>query len=341
MGMKRVIKRGIALLTVAGMILMDGVKVSADVLITDDCAIIEGPEISGEQSVEIKDVSAGDIILSDGGIIDEEISVNDTFTGETDQVILISDNEIAADREDKKDYLCVSENKIGEDISISEEGIAEDMTLSENNINEDVSISENNINENLSISENSVNDISNDKAAGPDALSNSYKVTFNIGERTGIAVPDPITVVFGDVYGELPNPGSTAELAFVGWYLEEECTNKVTKDTIVKTSEDHTLYAGWFSNSKIDSPLISTENNKKELMEGDIISLSCSLPGAEIYYTTDGSIPDEKSDKYTEPVKAFIADKREVYDFTIKAVAVKEGYINSEVAEALFRITPE
>ena len=57
------------------------------------------------------------------------------------------------------------------------------------------------------------------------------------------------------------------------------------------------------------------------------VSLKSTVAGASIFYTTDGSEPTEKSTLYTEP---FNIDREGV---TVKAVAIAEGYLLSEVAE--------
>lgn len=59
---------------------------------------------------------------------------------------------------------------------------------------------------------------------------------------------------------------------------------------------------------------------------GDKLSISCSTPGAKIYYTTDGSNPTEKSILYTG---AFTAKKGTTY----KACAFAKGYDPSTVAK--------
>lgn len=47
----------------------------------------------------------------------------------------------------------------------------------------------------------------------------------------------------GDKYGTLPEPYSSGK-TFEGWYLDDEVT-KITSDSIVTVSDDHTLYARW------------------------------------------------------------------------------------------------
>lgn len=60
----------------------------------------------------------------------------------------------------------------------------------------------------------------------------------------GTPTPDPITVYYGQPYGELPEISEDG-YTFGGWYLDQACTvgNEVDEETIVVTMADHTLYA--------------------------------------------------------------------------------------------------
>ena len=55
------------------------------------------------------------------------------------------------------------------------------------------------------------------------------------------------------------------------------------------------------------------------------VSIACATDGASIYYTTDGTTPTNTSDAYSE---SFIVGG----GTTIKAIAMKEGMVSSEVA---------
>ena len=63
--------------------------------------------------------------------------------------------------------------------------------------------------------------------------------------------------------------------------------------------------------------------------ESQEVSITCSTADATIYYTLDGSDPDTASMVYTEP---FVLAE----NATVKAIAMKEGYEDSEIAEAEF-----
>ena len=63
-----------------------------------------------------------------------------------------------------------------------------------------------------------------------------------------------------------------------------------------------------------------------------LVELSCSTTGADIYYTTDGSDPDESSTLYSESIEIFS-------DTTIKAKAYKAGYDPSDIVTLTYTVT--
>ena len=62
------------------------------------------------------------------------------------------------------------------------------------------------------------------------------------------------------------------------------------------------------------------------------VSLSCATSGATIHYTTDGTTPTASSKTYSEEISVTTNGT------TIKAIAVKEGLTDSEVASATYTI---
>ena len=84
------------------------------------------------------------------------------------------------------------------------------------------------------------------------------------------------------------------------------------------------------SKSKIiptPTPTINVERGKLNAT----ISFSDAIPGAEYYYTTDGSIPTIESEKFTEPFEI-------TWDCTVSVVALAEGYTLSEVASVYVKM---
>ena len=65
--------------------------------------------------------------------------------------------------------------------------------------------------------------------------------------------------------------------------------------------------------------------------EEQTVAIACTTADATIYYTLDGTDPDENSEIYSEPIA--VAES-----MTIKAIAMKEGYENSNIATAEYTI---
>lgn len=83
----------------------------------------------------------------------------------------------------------------------------------------------------------------------------------------------------------------------------------------------------------VATPVISP--NGGEVESGTAISISCTTDGAAIYYTLDGTTPSaSNSTKYTAPF-ALTANA------TVSAIAILDGFNDSEVATATFTIKEE
>ena len=67
--------------------------------------------------------------------------------------------------------------------------------------------------------------------------------------------------------------------------------------------------------------------------EAQEVTIACTTADATIYYTLDGSDPDENSSVYSEPIVVPYSAT-----MTIKAIAMKEGYENSNIATAEYTI---
>lgn len=71
------------------------------------------------------------------------------------------------------------------------------------------------------------------------------KVSFDVNGGTSLSESQSTKdVVYKKAYGTLPTPTRTG-YDFEGWYTEVACTNKITKDSIVRIKGNHTLYANW------------------------------------------------------------------------------------------------
>ena len=60
----------------------------------------------------------------------------------------------------------------------------------------------------------------------------------------GVLAEDEVTIIFGDAYGELPEPTREGYI-FDGWFTKADGGELVEKNTEVGTKTAHTLYAHW------------------------------------------------------------------------------------------------
>lgn len=73
-----------------------------------------------------------------------------------------------------------------------------------------------------------------------------YKVTYDA--NGGVVNNGTKTVTYTEKYGELERP-TRKGYAFAGWYTLPEGGTLVTKDTVVNSTSDHTIYAHWNVNN--------------------------------------------------------------------------------------------
>lgn len=83
--------------------------------------------------------------------------------------------------------------------------------------------------------------------------------------------------------------------------------------------------------SRAPAPVIKPDAG--QISPAEVVSLSSSLAGSTIYYTTDGSLPTAKSTPYSAP---FGLPKG---TWTVKAITTKAGLPDSAVSEKTFTVT--
>lgn len=93
------------------------------------------------------------------------------------------------------------------------------------------------------------------------------------------------------------------------------------QDTCTVTVRDTTIQAV--------VPIFSVPSGT--IIQGNKVSLSTETAGAQIYYTLDGSDPDETAQLYQNPL---VINE----NVTIKAIAIKAGLQNSPIATANYRV---
>ncbi len=102
----------------------------------------------------------------------------------------------------------------------------------------------------------------------------------------------------------------------------------VTEDTVVKAIAVLSGNApSKVTTLEITVPVVETPVVNTEVADGKyVFTISDGTDGATIYYTTDGSEPTADSNVYNGPVEITEA-------MTVKAIAVKNGCVTSEIAE--------
>lgn len=105
--------------------------------------------------------------------------------------------------------------------------------------------------------------------------------------------------------------------------------SQTIKAVAIKEGLDNSDIVSYSYVIKVPAPQFSSEGNMEE---GETVTISCAMEGAEIRYTTDGSTPTLSSTRYTGPI-SIQANQ------VIKAIAVKLGCTNSDVATASYSVT--
>ena len=93
--------------------------------------------------------------------------------------------------------------------------------------------------------------------------------------------------------------------------------------------EDSEVATAAYTIAKVAAPVFSPEEG--EVDKDSEITITCATEGATIYYTTDGSEPTASSTAYNAEDKPTIDT-----DKTIKAIAIKANYIDSDVSSASY-----
>ena len=132
----------------------------------------------------------------------------------------------------------------------------------------------------------------------------------------------------GDLLGTIVK-GESEELAISGSY--EYLGLRSASGAMYLTEIDITWNAeGGTPQETVATPTFNPEAGTYS--EAVSVIISCATEGATIYYTLDGSDPMEEGTVYTSAINI-------TETTTVKAIATKEGYLNSGVASATYTIS--
>ena len=132
--------------------------------------------------------------------------------------------------------------------------------------------------------------------------------------------------------------GTGADVAFADFAANEITVSPANETVLNTTHTKATVSKGGFTDdvqltvnamAQVETPVFSPAGGN--YTEAQMVEISTATEDAVIYYTTDGSEPTAESTKYTG---AIAVDQ----SMTIKAVAVKDGMKDSEIASASYLI---
>ena len=160
---------------------------------------------------------------------------------------------------------------------------------------------------------------------------NEYTVTVNVNPANAG------TVTGAGTY----NYGSQVEMraeALEGYLFSNWTNNQgvvVSTDAIFdfEIANDTAFTANFTAMGVVATPTFSPAGGTYYDYDNVQVTLECATSGATIYYTTDGSAPTANSTTYSSPITI-------TENTTIKAIAMKEGMTNSEMATATYVISP-
>lgn len=123
------------------------------------------------------------------------------------------------------------------------------------------------------------------------------------------------------------NPTTTTGMVYSGTFNLDGTTSPVTIKAVTVRNGNVSAITTQVVTLTLPAPLITFD------AEAGTATISSSIAGATIYYTTDGSDPTITSSQYTGTLTGLVTMT------TIKAIAVKNGWNNSPVASALLTIS--
>ncbi|MBQ2574903.1 MAG: chitobiase/beta-hexosaminidase C-terminal domain-containing protein, partial [Bacteroidales bacterium] len=147
---------------------------------------------------------------------------------------------------------------------------------------------------------------------------------FNSVDVTLACETDGATIYY-TLDGTDPTDASTAYTEAI--HITETAT---VKAIAIKNGASSEIVSATYTISNIETvatPVIAPEAGNYN--DPQQITITCTTDEAIIYYTTDGTDPTAESTLYTEPFTLSASA-------TVKAVAVKEGYNNSDIASAVY-----
>lgn len=164
-------------------------------------------------------------------------------------------------------------------------------------------------------------------------LASGYVQAAATARTGGIASVSSASVAKGSevTFSAVADEGYT----FAGWYnvmnqlvsSESEYTVAISEETVLTAK----FVEGEVEKEDVATPAFTVAEGT--YTEPQKVKITCATEGAKVYYTVDGTEPTEDSQEYVADTEITVAETA-----TIKAIAVKEGMDNSQVASVTITI---
>ena len=166
-------------------------------------------------------------------------------------------------------------------------------------------------------------------------VTNSTSVNFTTGATCDLVVVQSIASNGGNLI-KIDGTAFATNYNTISYY--DDVTNKIRVYTVKNlTAGDHNitaaselglLYVGVTeADTKVKTPVISPVDDSSFYEASQAVTITCATEGATIYYTLDGTTPTSLSTVYKEAFNISATT-------TVKAIAIKDGLDNSDVATA-------
>ena len=155
----------------------------------------------------------------------------------------------------------------------------------------------------------------------------TYTVSFDANGGSGTMAD--VTVNEGDY--TLPECGFTSPEGkeYKAWQIGED---EYQPNSVYQVNADTVITALWQEAPVVIETVATPKMPRSGEFSGSkTITITCATPGAEIYFTVDGSIPSAASMRYTGPFSISATT-------TVKAVAIKAGMNDSEIVAATYTL---
>lgn len=165
----------------------------------------------------------------------------------------------------------------------------------------------------------------------PDPSFSPLGGTYQAAVGVTLSCSDNTATIYYTTDGSSPDTSSTKITYNAPFNISSSSTVKAIALASGKTASNVITQIYTIIPAKVATPVISPQTGSYDADQD--FSIICGTQSAAIYYTTDGTTPDDTKTQYVAPFKLAVGSK------TVKAIAVKSGMTNSDISSSAFTIT--